>query len=1264
MTPNDPPYRGETALRESEERLQLALSAAQMGVWEWDLQTNDVFWSPECCRILGLGEHGMSFEAFQTLVHRDDLDRVMTTAWKAIADKTDFRAEFRIVRPRGEIRWVSDLGKCKYDEDGTPLRLTGTVQDITDRHQLESSLRDRENRYRSLVESSADAIFVNQGGRIVFVNPALIKMLRADSAEQILGKDLFDILHPDFHVLARERIQTILENRQAVPFAEQRFRRFDGTYVDVEVAGIPYEGAGEIAIHVTARDLTDRKKKEKALRKSEQRLRDLADFMPQIVWIADPQGNLVSINRRGTEYLGGEVEGILGTGWLEKVHPEDQSNTSSIWQYALQTGETQNAQFRIRRFDGEYRWHIARAVAIRNSSGAIQEWFGTSTDIHDQKVAEEALRASEQRYRDLVELAPDGIAILQEGRFVYVNRAGARGMGAETSDSLIGHSLSEFLHPEDLASSKERQEAILNQNRSVPLRNFRLRRLDGDWIVVESCGGPCEFNGKPAVQLLTRDITDRIRAEEALRTSEAKLRSIFETAPDIITAVDHQGTVLFINRPLAHHTAEGVTGTNVFSYVPSEFCQQIRSAIDQVFQTGETDEYETLGPELLDGTRSWYLTRVGPLFQENQIVAVTMCATNITARKHAEERIIESEELYRRLVDVLPDAVYINCQNQVVFCNSAFIRLWGAADSSAILGKSPFELYHPDSHDLMRQRIQTMMNNGTGLPSIEQQLVRFDGRLVTVLVLATPILYQGKQSILVVVHDLSQQRRSEQLLRSVLNSVSDAIISTDEMGNIGSVNPATEQLFGYSTSELLGQNVKILMPIPWRNEHDSYLENYRKTGIGKIIGKGREVEAQRRDGFTFPVELLVSEFQLDNQRQFTGVVRDVTQRKKLEEQLRQSQKMDAIGQLAGGVAHDFNNMLTVISGYSEILLTMLEVDDPKRQFLLDIRDASERATTLTRQLLAFSRKQLLEPKVVNLNDIISNIEKLLRRLIGEDIVLTILLSPYLSRVKVDPNQIEQVVLNLAVNARDAMPQGGRLRIETRDTIITEEQSRLLPESKPGRYTMLSVTDTGHGMSPDIKARIFEPFFTTKGPGKGTGLGLATVFGIVKQSDGHIEVESKPSGGSTFRVYLPSVDTIGRTIESDATVGIVQPGNETILLVEDEDAVRGIAKIALETHGYRVLEASDGPNALAIADSVQGHFDLVVTDVVMPQMSGRELIEILHTKYPNLKTLFISGYTDDAIVRHGIRDASTPFLQKPFSPLSLARKVREILDDKQ
>ncbi len=425
---------------------------------------------------------------------------------------------------------------------------------------------------------------------------------------------------------------------------------------------------------------------------------------------------------------------------------------------------------------------------------------------------------------------------------------------------------------------------------------------------------------------------------------------------------------------------------------------------------------------------------------------------------------------------------------------------------------------------------------------------------------------------------------------------------------------------------------------------------------GEIVNKTKDGQLVTVDSSVNPIQ-----DERGNITGFLAIQRDVTQRKLLEEQFRQSQKMEAVGRLAGGVAHDFNNLLTIINGYAQLMLERVADDVTLRTHMGEILKAGNRATALTRQLLAFSRKQVLAPKVLDLNAALEGMQKMLRRLIGEDVELQVHAEEDLGQMKADPTQIEQVLLNLAVNARDAMPRGGVLVLETANADVDETYARSHPDARPGRYVMLSVSDNGDGMDAQTLSHIFEPFYTTKGLGKGSGLGLSTVYGIVRQSGGHVNVYSEVGVGTTFRVYFPRLDEAVSTVDEEVAERPVESGVETILLVEDEPGVRALAERTLQTHGYTVLSVGRPEDASEFCTRHDGTIHLLLTDVIMPGMNGKELWDRLKTECPEIRVLFTSGYTADAIARHGVLDEGVAFLPKPFTPRELLRKVRQTLD---
>jgi len=502
-------------------------------------------------------------------------------------------------------------------------------------------------------------------------------------------------------------------------------------------------------------------------------------------------------------------------------------------------------------------------------------------------------------------------------------------------------------------------------------------------------------------------------------------------------------------------------------------------------------------------------------------------------------------------------------------------------------------------------------------------------------------------------------QRSESNFRSLVTNAPYGVCRCDSSGILLDVNPALVEMLGYgSPDELVGQNVANLYADSqqWFTLAD-YLRSLQHFNglIAEWKGRAAHSTMVRLSGRVIRSEKTTIHFEL--------FAEDVTERRALEEQLRQAQKMEAVGRLAGGIAHDFNNLLMVISGYSEFLLDRLGPDPKLRNPAQEIANASERATSLTRQLLAFSRKQMLAPKVLDLNAIVTENARMLTRVIGEDIDLVLVPGADLGAVKADPSQIEQVVMNLAVNARDAMPRGGKLTIETANLALDEDYSRLHAPVKPGEYVMLAITDTGAGMDAETQSHIFEPFFTTKGP-KGTGLGLSTVYGIIKQSEGYIWVYSEAGKGTTFKIYLPRVNAQGESVAASLPAQLPvaeQQGGETILLVEDESKLRQLTRQYLENQGYTVVEAASGAHAIQLSVTLQGPIHLLLTDVIMPGMNGRELAHQISEQRPNVKVIYMSGYTENAIGHNGTLDAGIILLQKPFTLPTLKAKVREVLD---
>jgi two-component system, cell cycle sensor histidine kinase and response regulator CckA len=620
-----------------------------------------------------------------------------------------------------------------------------------------------------------------------------------------------------------------------------------------------------------------------------------------------------------------------------------------------------------------------------------------------------------------------------------------------------------------------------------------------------------------------------------------------------------------------------------------------------------------------------------------------------------------SEDKYRMLVENSLQGLSIVQEGRFVFCNNALAELLGYSIEELLSLPDSLAVVHPDDRTVVRQRHLDRMEEMPVHPRHEHRLVRKDGTVRWVEVFASRMEYNGTPAMQVVSMDITAKlkaeaalRESREYLNQIINCIGDPIFVKDREHKFVLVNDALCALAGKPREELLGQALmpeEMLLPI-WEKEEEVFATCTECLTEDTIVdGSGKTCIVQTRKS------RLVDK---NGNRQIVGVLRDISEYKRLEAQFLQSQKMEAIGVLAGGVAHDFNNLLNVINGYSEMVLDDLNEDDPIRKDLEQVRNAGRRASDLTSQLLAFGRKQMLQPKVLDLNRIINTMSSMLSRIIGEDIELLLETQSGLGMIRTDPAKLEQAIINLAVNARDAMPQGGKLIIETANAKFDANFTQGHPSVKAGSYILLAMSDNGIGMDAATKARIFEPFFTSKEKGRGTGLGLSTVYGIVKQSNGHIWVYSEPGEGTTFKIFFPQVEGETNSLSVEATKSVLS-GSETVLLVEDEDAVRSLACRILRDRGYKVLEASGGEEALKIACDFDGDIHIVLTDAVMPGMNGNKLVPQLEEKHPGIKSLYMSGYTDSAVIQQGLLNSNIAFLQKPFTVEGLARKMREVLN---
>jgi PAS domain S-box-containing protein len=740
-------------------------------------------------------------------------------------------------------------------------------------------------------------------------------------------------------------------------------------------------------------------------------------------------------------------------------------------------------------------------------------------------------------------------------------------------------------------------------------------------------------------------------------------------SPCGILAVDAAGAIVFVNPEIERifgYRAEELIGRPLDGLIPPRF-RMAHTGHHARFVTAGEARHLGAGRELYglhrDGREIPVEIALTPLERPEGTVTLASII-DITQRRQAEARSREREAYYRTILENVVDAVFVtDPAGRYLEVNPQACRLTGYTREE-LLQRRVSDTYVPEQRAVAAARVADAAAGAQ--IRLERPLLRKDGSVIQVEVGAVR-LPDGR--LLATLHDVTERNRageqlreSEQRFRELAEHVHEVFFVVDpESWRALYISPAYEAVAGRTREEAYAG------PYSWAQgvhpgDRERLLATARQaaeTGevtavVFRVVRADQSIRWVRargtavRDAGGRIVRLV-------------GIAEDVTDLRRTEEQFRQAQKMEAVGRLAGGVAHDFNNLLTVITSYTQLQIDDLTPADPRRADLEEILHAAREAASLTRQLLAFSRRQVLEMKVLSLNDVVTGVQKMLQRVIGEDIDLSVSLAPDLGGTRADAGQLEQVIMNLAVNARDAMPNGGQLTIETGNTFLDAPYAASHEPVAPGPYVLLAVSDTGVGMDEATKARIFEPFFTTKELGKGTGLGLATVYGIVKQCEGFIWVYSEPGHGATFKIYLPRVAEPAEALKPAAEGTRVPRGSETVLVVEDDAGVRRAVCTLLERLGYTVLQA-DGPTAaLELAGAMTQPPDLLITDVIMPDMNGRELARRLGARWPQARTLFLSGYTDEAIVRHGVLEPGASFLQKPFTPEGLARKVRQTLE---
>ena len=1024
---------------------------------------------------------------------------------------------------------------------------------------------------------------------------------------------------------------------------------------------------------------------------------------PALFWMLDSGLRVTSIDGQALSLLNVRAEELLGRTLPEILQSDSVQSPFLIAHYKALEGVPQEFEggWKGRRFE-------AHLEAVRSATGEISGVIGMARERLARRGSGRTERMAaatgrEAQYRAMIENSTDLLALLSaDGTLLYANTAVSRLLGY-TSRELTGTQAFDLVHPEELDATRELFSELLKKPESKSTIRFRLRGRDDAWHLMEGSVTNLLYEpGVEAVIATATEITDRTRAEterqviseiiDALNVT-SKLNELFVQIHSALKKVLYAENCFVALYDKETETFRFPFFADRFDSVPAP--QKVgRSCTAYVFRNGWPmlitqkvfDELKRRGDVELVGTPSptWLgvplrtpSATLGVLvvqhyedssvYSERDLEFLTSVGGHIALaieRKEADDALRKHQEEQQIIFHSAPLMIlYKDRENRILRANRA-AALANGVELEELEGRiaashSPehAQKYHRDDLDVIRSGIpklgileefqtpsgEILMLHTDKIPYRDQQ-----GNIIGVIVFSSDVT-EGH-------HAREALRRSEANYRSLINNAPYGVCRASAEGTLLDVNPALVQMLGYASEAEL-QGLSLVSQI--FADQSSAKQTLREAEDGSIDA---ESVWKKRDGTSITVHLSVRLVRAVETPSvyYELVAENITEQRALETQLRQAVKMEAIGRLAGGVAHDFNNLLMVIKGHTELLLERVAPDEWSHQKVEQVQRAADRAAALTRQLLAFSRMQLLQPKVIDLNFVVGEMGRLLPRLIGEDIELTIRLNAELGRVKADQTQIEQVIMNLAVNARDAMPDGGKLLIETSNVELDESYARRHPPLCAGHFAMLAVTDSGVGMDAETQAHIFEPFFTTKEKGKGTGLGLATVYGVVKQSGGYIWVYSEKDRGTTFKIYLPRVEEPVDAARGGEVAGETPKGRETILLAEDEDAVRDIAREFLQLSGYTVLEASDGASALALAERHDGPIQLLVTDMIMPGMTGRELAQRLVEKRPELKIVFMSGYTEYTTTRQGSILENEILLTKPFTRIMLTRTVRDTL----
>ncbi|MCF7838513.1 MAG: PAS domain S-box protein [Candidatus Marinimicrobia bacterium] len=1172
----------------------------------------------------------------------------------------------------GEMRHV-ELRASALCWNGREATLA-ILRDITSRRQMEEALRKSDQTTRALLDATADAAFlIDPSGTVLAVNEETARRVGQEK-QAMLGRDIYSLLPPEVAARRRDWVEQVV--RSGEPLVQEDERA--GTVIHNSLFPVFGEGGHVTALAVYGRDITEQRRAEKELRESEARFRSYVEHSPYGVFVADGQGRYVDVNPAAERITGYSAKQLTAMRIADLVAPESREPAAAHFRLLTETGEAATEAAYVRADGSIGHWTVAA------SRIGPDRYLGFVEDITERKRAGQALRESEERFRMLIEASPMSVMMLREGKYTYANPAAARLMGYDIPEQLVGMNALDTIAPEhhELVRSRMNRVAAGEGN---PVVKLKLMRPDGRAVWSLSTSVAVRIGGVPTAIVVGQDISPVMEAEQKLRESEALFHSFFtnlcagscldEIVYENGRAVDYR--ILDVNPAyekimgIAREKAVGALGSQVYGLTEAPFLDRLQ----RVAETGEPQRFEAFF-EPIGKHLDFTVSRPSPGMFSTVFF-------DITERKQAEERLAVSEEKFRLAFMTSPDSININRLSDGLYLeiNEGFLHIMGYKRED-VIGHTSTELNiwkNPED----RQKLLDGLRADGYVENLAAQFCGADGAIREGLMSACVMELKGEPCILSITRDITARKQAETakaeqqaLLEAIYRNAPLIMMVVDAERKVQQINGFASQFADRSREEMLGlrggEALRCLHALddPRGCGFGTFCEQcaIRNTVLDTLENgtTHRQVEAdyyaQPAAGRTSALKLLLSctPLTFKGRRMALVTMLDVTERMILETELRQAQKMESVGRLAGGVAHDFNNMLMGIMGYTDMCREEIAPDHPIREWLDEIKHEAERSADLTRQLLAFARKQTIAPRVLDLNDEVAGMLKMLRRLIGEDIDLSWAPGAGLWPVKLDSGQVGQILANLCVNARDAISGVGKVVIETRNVEIDAAYCAEHPEAVSGSHVMLAISDDGCGMDQKTLAQVFDPFFTTKGLGEGTGLGLATVYGIVKQNAGFVNVHSEPGQGATFQIYLPRFGGEHSGRGEAQTTEALPGGSGTVMLVEDERSVRVTTARFIEQLGYTVLTAETPAAALRLAAEHEGVIDLLITDVVMPGMNGRDLAAKLAPDHPHMKMLFMSGYTADAIAHRGILDEGVHFLSKPFTRDDIAHKVHEIL----